>query len=203
MTFFTGFLGATLVGVIAGLFAESWRAIEAAQKRMYSPPNPALRSTAQTNIKGIGVNPEESPIQVLSNGCSTIILRLLLQLVILTIIAIFVWLMPGGDIVQQEVPEEFFVGIVFAAILGLLGSSIIRNWWIITNLYEKMVNPPNPSLSWETDPNDHHVAAKPGQSACDVVAGGCIEIIGRVLWQILLIGLLGLTLLGMYRYLAG
>jgi hypothetical protein len=203
MTFFTGFLGATLVGVIAGLFAESWRAIEAAQKRMYSPPNPALRSTAQTNIKGIGVNPEESPIQVLSNGCSTIILRLLLQLVILTIIAIFVWLMPGGDIVQQEVPEEFFVGIVFAAILGLLGSSIIRNWWIITNLYEKMVNPPNPSLSWETDPNDHHVAAKPGQSAYEVVAGGCIEVIGRVILQILLIGLLGLTILGMYHYLAG
>jgi hypothetical protein len=203
MTFFTGFLGATLVGVIADLFAESWKAIEAAQKRMYSPPNPALRSTAQTNIEGIGVNPEESPIQVLSNGCSTIILQLLLQLVILTIIAIFVWLMPGGDIVQQEVPEEFFVGIVFAAILGLLGSSIIRNWWIIANLYRKMVNPPNPSLSWEADPNDHHVAAKPGQSACDVVAGGCIEIIGRVILQILLIGLLGLTLLGMYRYLAG
>ncbi len=203
MTFFTGFLSATLVGVIANLFAESWKAIGAAQKRMYSPPNPALRSTAQTDIRGIGVNPEEPPIQVLSHGCSTIILHLFLQLVILTIAAIIVWLMPGGDMVQQEVPGEFLGGIVCAAILGLLVLMIIRNWWAIANLYQKMVNPPNPSLSWETDPNDHHVAAKPGQSACDVVAGGCIKIIGRVILQILLIGLLGLTLLGMYRYLTG
>lgn len=200
MNFLAGFVGAGIVGLIGTILAQALANIEAANKRMSSPPKPALRATEEENIKGIGTDPDQSPIQVLNAGCWTIVGNLLLVAIIFISIALIFTSIPE-DALQQEIPEETLVGIFYAALLGALIRAILWNWGEIVNLYRRMINPPEPTLQSTEPPNSHHVAAKPPLSPQQVVVDGCFGIVVGMILQILLVGALLFSVGYMFRYL--
>jgi hypothetical protein len=202
MSFLAGFLGATVVGLAATGIARSLAGIRAAIARMTSPPNPALRKIPGADVSGIGTNPDLSPIRVLNQGCLTIIVNALLMTVILAGIGVLISLMPS-DALPRNVPEQFWVGILYAGLLGVVLRTLFWNWGAILNAYNLMVNPPNPSLRSAEPPNLHHVAAKPSQSPQQVVLDGCLQIISRVLLQLVLLAILILSTLWVLRSLFG
>ena len=153
-------------------------------------------------MSGIGTNPDISPIKVLNRGCLTIIVNLLLMTVIVAGIGVLISLVPG-DALPREVPEQFWVGILYAGLLGILLRTLSWNWGAILNVYNQMVNPPNTSLKSAEPPNHHYVAAKPPQSAQQVVTDGCLQIVARVLLQLVLAAILVFSTQWVLRYLFG
>jgi hypothetical protein len=202
MTFLTGFVGATLVGLLSTFLVGSWATINRAVGRMNSPPHPALQPMPGGDIRGIGTDPAEAPIQVLNHSCLTILVQLILQIAVFFLIIFIIISLPGGTL-QQEIPEETLYGIFFAAALGILTSAVWMNWTVIRSLYNRMVNPPAPSLPETDPPNSHHVAAGPPLSPQQVVVDGCLQIVPRVILQIVLLGLLVFTIRGIILYLNG
>jgi len=202
MSFLVGFLGATFVGLLATWISGLLAGIQAAIARMTSPPNPALGDIPRTDVRGIGTNPDVPPVQVLSAGCSTIIVNLLLVILILAAIGAVIALVPR-DVRPQQIPEDFWVGVLYAGLLGFLVSTILWNWGMIVNLYNLMVNPPNPTLPFADPPNLHYVGSAPPQSPQRVVVGGCLEIILRMILQAVVVGFLVVSTWWVLRYLSG
>lgn len=200
MSFLVGFLGATLVGFVATWINGLLAGIQAAIARMTSPPNPALGDIPRADVSGIGTNPDVSPIRVLSAGCSTIIVNLLLVILILAAMGAVIALVPI-DVRPEQIPEEFWLGILYAGLLGFLMSTIFYNWGVIANLFNLMVNPPNPALRSAEPPNLNYVAAAPPQSPHQVVVGGCLEMILRIILQIVLVGILVFSTWEVLRFL--
>jgi hypothetical protein len=202
MSFLAGFLGATFVGLAASAIGAVLANIQAALAGMASPPHPALRGIRRTDISGIVAEPDASPIQVLGAGCGTIIANLLLMIVILAGIGVLIALIPG-DVLPQRLPEEFWVGVLYAGLLGILMNTLLWNWGTIVNLFNRMVNRPNPTLPPAEPPNLHHVGAAPPMSPQQVVFGGCFEIVLRVVLQVILLGTLVFSTWRVLRYLFG
>jgi hypothetical protein len=201
VAFLIGFVGATLVGLLSTFLVGSWITINQALGRINSPPQPALRAIPGGNIRGIGTDPAEAPMQVLNQSCLTILVQLLLQIVVFVLIVVIIISLSSRTL-QQELPLEALYGIFFAAALGILTSAIWGNWTAIRNSYNSMVNPPAPSLPGADSQNSHYVAARPPLSPRQVVVDGCFEIILRAILQIGLLGLLVFTILGMILYLS-
>ncbi len=175
MSFLAGFLGATLVGLVATGIAGLLAGIQAAVVRMTSPPNPALGDIPGADVSGIGTDPDVSPIQVLNRGCWTIIVNLLLMIIIVAGIGAVISFIPK-DALPRQIPEAFWVGILYAGLLGFLLRTLLWNWGEIVNLFNLMVTPPKPKLKSAEPPNGHTIAAAPPKSPQQVVVGGCFEI---------------------------
>jgi hypothetical protein len=202
MSFLAGFLGATLVGLAATGIARLLAGIQAAIAQMNSPPKPALHRIPGADMSGLGTNPDVSPIQVLNQGCLTIFVNLLLMTIIVAGVGMTISYIPR-DALPREMPEQSWVGILYAGLLGILLRTLFWNWGVIVNLYNLMVNPPNPSLKSAEPPNHHYVAAKPPQSPQQVVAGGCLQIIARVILQLVLLAILIFSTQWVLHYLFG
>jgi hypothetical protein len=201
MGFFAGFVGATFVGLAASAIAGVLANIQAGLAGMTSSPQPALREVPRTDgISGIVAEPDASPIQVLIGGCSAIIANLLLMIAILASIGALIVLIPG-DVLPRRLPEEFWVGVLYAGLLGILMNTILWNWGTIVNLFNRMVNHPNPTLPLTEPPNQHHVGAAPPQTPPQIVFGGCIEILLRAVLQAILLGTLAFSTWQVLRYL--
>lgn len=197
-SFFFGFIIAGLIGWLSSLINKSWKANEKTQKLiLFDVPNPALKPIMESDYKSIGTVPEQSPLQVLIQGCLKLIGQLLVQAILLVSLGLVVLFTT-----QQTITADFFLGNIFAAIFTFLLGAILTNWKKISNLYKIIFNPPSPSLNKATSPNNHYVAAKPAISVYDAVVGGSIEIIGRLIWELVLIGALFLLLRAVYVYLS-
>jgi hypothetical protein len=223
MTVLDGLLIATLFGVFGTFEVWSLSTILAAISRMSSPPHPTLRPTGEGNRRDIGTDPDVSPVNVVSHGCRTIITHLLLQGLVLGGLGTFLLSMQRAS-AQQLFPEtgadNCAVGVVSAAVLGVVLRTMWWNWVVIGNLYHRMVRPPNPTLPKATSavavsstavtatpsggaaasatavasagpPNTHNVGATPTISPLDVLGQGCLEIAGRLILQVFLLGVLG------------
>ena len=202
MSFLTGLLGATLVGLVAGWIAGLLANVQAAAKRMNSPPKPALGDIPGADVSGIGTDPDVSPIQVLNQGCWTIVANLLVMVLIFTVVGTVIALLPKGARPQQ-IPEEFWVGILYAALLGIFIRTLFWNWGAIQNAHKLMVNPPKPKLKSAEPPNSHTIAAAPPKSPQEVVVGGCFEIMLRMILMGVLVGAFILATRGVITYLVG
>jgi hypothetical protein len=202
MSFLTGLLGATLVGLVANWIVALLANIQAAMKRINSPPKPALGSIPRANVSGITTDPDVSPIRVLNEGCGTIIMNLLMMIFTFAVIGTMIALLPRGARPQQ-IPEEFWVGVLYAGLLGILIGTILKNWRTIGNLYKLMVNPPKPKLKSAEPPNSHTIAAAPPKSPQQVVVGGCFEIMLRLIFMGGLVAALIFSTRWVIRYLTG
>jgi hypothetical protein len=202
MSFFVGFAGATAIGVIARRLGRSLAIIQAARATMTSPPDPILKPIQRTRVHGIYTDPDVSPIAVLNRGCARIAGQLLFQVVVWVGVVLVLWILPK-DLFSEPIPEETWVGFLFAVLLGLLVNAIISNWKVIVQLFRRMIKPPNPTLPFERPPNKHTVAAAPPFSPQDVVVHGCLEIVLRMIVQVFLLAGLGLLFREMVRYLLG
>jgi hypothetical protein len=202
MAFLVGFAGATLLGLLSTFLAGSWRTINRAVGRMNSPPHPALRPMPGGDLRVIGTDPAEAPMRVMNRSCSTILVQLILQVAVFFVTVFIIVSLPSG-VFQEEIPKEAVYGILFAAALGVLTAAAWSNWTLTRNSYNRMVNPPAPTLPGSDPPNRHHLAAGPPLSPQQVVVGGCFEIVLRGLVQVVLLGLLIVTLRQMLVYLNG
>jgi hypothetical protein len=200
MSFFVGFAGATLIGVIARILSRSLAIIQAEHTRMTSPPRPILKPIEPRRLHGINTDPDVSPITVLNRGCARIAGHLLFLVVFWAGIISVLFIFPR-DVLSEPIPEDTGVGFLFAVFLGLLVNAIISNWQVILQLYRRMIKPPKPTLAFECPPNRHTVAATPPLSPQEVVVGGCLEIMLRMIVELLLLVGLGLLFREMVRYL--
>lgn len=196
--FFFGFVMAGLIGWLSSTLSKSFSNAEKAHKRIFSDiPNPALKAIRDSSHKSVGTDIEQSPLQILTQGCLTIIGQLLLQVILLSALTATSWFGLSLDITP-----EFFLGVIFAAVFGLLLGEIITNWKKITDLYKKIFTPPSPSLDKKEAPNKHYVAAKPTSPAFAIIIDSSLEISWRLVWQLMLFYLLYLSSSGIYTYLA-
>ncbi|MBE7468025.1 MAG: hypothetical protein DPW09_29685 [Anaerolineae bacterium] len=208
--FFFGFGLTTLVGWLSGLLVASWNTVDKTHKRMFiNVPKPALKPIPDSRNKSVGTDPDQSPLQVLLQGCITILGQLMIQIIFL--FALGVILIVG---LQQEITQKSFVGIIFAGIVGFLTQNIRKNWKKIIQLYKMITTPPNPSLKLEpaSPPNSHYVAATlgppppppplyPPLPPFTVLVKGFYEISWRLIWQLILLFLLFQSFIAAYFYL--
>lgn len=196
--FVLGFLFAGLVGALSGLIWRGWGIIELWRRLMFTiPPQPALRPIARSPNRTVGADPQLSPLQVLGTGCMTIFGQLMFQIILMGSILLLI----QAVFFQVVVTQEFLTGILFAAAAGFLLQYIRLNWLIIAGLYSRIINPPQPILRPITPPNDHHPAARPAEPAFAVVFYGSIEILGRLILEVVLIFLLILLIRAAFVYL--
>ncbi len=221
MTLLHGFLIATLFGIFAFFELLSLTSIQAAMRRMSSPPHPGLRRTGVGNRNEVSTDPDQSPVDVVGRGCRTIAINLLLQAMVLGGSMYFLSLPEASA--QQLFPEtgagECVVGGVSAAVLAIVLGTMVWNWRMIINLHHRMVSPPNPTLPRAISEvavtitaitatpsggvtasgtaaaagplNAHSLGARPAISPLDVIGQGCLEIVARLILQALLFGVLG------------
>jgi hypothetical protein len=194
--FLIGFVAAGIIGILSTIILKSWNTIDKTSKQMFSnPPKPALKPSTDSNIKGIGTDPDQSPLKVLSNGCFTIIGHLLFQIaVVMFMTFLFIQFM------SLPTTPETLTGILFAAIIGFILQQFRKNWKKISDLYKQITNPPNPILNMAGAPNNHYLAAKPSVPAFSVVTNGLLEIGLRLVWGVVLICFLCLSLWLAYLY---
>jgi hypothetical protein len=208
--FFFGFAIATLVGWLSSFVVASWFVVEKTRKRMFvNIPRPSPRLIPDSRNVSIGTEPEQSPIQVLLQGCMTIIAQLFILAAFL--LAVGIILIFG---LKQELTEEFLAGVLFAAVLGFLLQHIRKNWKQISQLYKMITNPPLPALRSEptSPPNNYYVTAilappplappaYPLLPPFAVLIRGIFGISWRLILQLVLLLLLYRSLLAMYFYL--
>jgi hypothetical protein len=196
--FFLSCLTAGFIGLLATLLLGSWARVDKIYKRMFViPPKPDLKSLKDTRSKGIGTNPDQSPITVLTQGCLTIVSQVLLQIGLITAIAgIIVY------ILQQELPEGSLGGVIFAAAFGFLWQNIRKNWKVIVTQWKLITNPPNPTLRQVDPPNSHQLTANPASPAFSVVVDGLIEIGLRLILEFVLFYLLYQSISIAFNYLS-
>jgi hypothetical protein len=202
MNLLAGFMVATLFGLVARVLGRSLATVQAEIARMTSPPHPAFRPTGRPRVMGIDTDPDVSPIQVLNRGCIRIIAHLLLQAIIWGGIILVLFLLPES-VFPEEIPEDTLVGALFAVLLGLLVNALVWNWSVIVQLYRRMIEPPSPTLPYERPPNIHNVAAAPPLSPNQIVFGGCLEMVLRLILEIWLFAALAFLFREMLRYLVG
>jgi hypothetical protein len=178
-------------------------------------PKPFLRPIPDSRNKSIGTDPDQSPTQVLLQGCTTIIAQLFIQVAFLFAVGIILIFGP-----QQELTEEFLAGVLFAAVVGFLLQNIRKNWKKIVQLYKMLTNPPLPVLKLEpaSPPNNYYGSAilapplfappayasrpaYPPLPPFTVLVKGSFEISWRLIWELVLLFLLYRSLLATYFYL--
>ena len=202
MNFLAGFIVVNLFGILARILEHSFATIEAQLTRMGSPPHPILRPTGVPRVSGIGTRPDVSPIRVMIGGCSTIIVHLLLQAFLLGGFIVVLLILPENAL-PDEIPEDTWVGALFAVLIGVLVNAIYVNWLLIVQLFRRMVRPPDATCRSERRPNIHHLAATPPLSPPQVVFGGCFEIMARLIGEVFLVAALVFVIREMIRYLWG
>lgn len=196
--FLITFFIAGVVGYCATLILGSWVTIDQTSKKMFSdPPKPALKPLRNLDSKGVGTDPESSPLQVLTGGCISIIGQLLFQLIIL----VFMYVLISYAFSQVAVAEGVFGGVLFAAIIGVLLQQFRYNWKKIADLFKKVTNPPEPNFKPITPPNEYHSAAAPDAPACSVVLNGTAELVFRFIYLVVITFLLYLSLRAAFFYL--
>ena len=208
-TFFLGFIVAGVLGLLASWVQRSWVTMDRTSKRMFNnPPRPALRPIPGSRNRSVGTEPEQSPIQVLSQGCTTIIGQWLLQGMLFVALGAVIWFS-----LQQELVTNCLAGIIFAAVIGFLLQQLRYQWKTVTQLYTIITRPPVQSLTLERDrpPNNFYTSAslplppsapRPPAPPFAVVVNGSLELAGRSLWLLILLYLLYRALLAMYFYLS-
>lgn len=217
-SFFFGFVIATFIGLLSSSVNASWITVEKTRKRMFvNVPRPLLRPIPDSPNRSIGTDPDQSPIEVLLQGCTTIILQTITLAAFFFAVGIILFF---G--LQQELTEEFLTGVLFVAVLGFLWQNIRKNWKKISQLYKMMTNPPLPALKSEpaSPPNSYYNAAilapppfappaypsrpaYPPLPPFTVLINGSIEISWRLILQLVLLLLLYRSFLAMYFYLTG
>ena len=195
--FFLGFLLAGLIGWISTLFSKSLTTATKARKQMFDAvPKPVLKNIPNANsLKGIDAEPGQSPLQAITDGCTTIIIQLMVQIILLLFLGILFWFFWSS-----EMPQGIFGGVVFAAIMGFLLQNIRKNWKEILRLQKQISQPFTPNLKFTEPPNQHHVAAAPVFPAFTIVFNGFVEIIWRIVWQLVLFYLVFESLSVTYFY---
>lgn len=200
--FLAGFLIVGLVGWFAAQIVQNWVILRGAIRRIFSLPNPVLRPIPGSRNRSIGTDPEQPPVEVLSQGCSIVFERLVTLAILLGVIIFLLWFGINRDTLQiATIPEFFFGGFVFAPLLRILLALIYGNWAEIQNLYNRMINSPTPSLNRAASPNNHFVGARPTVSAFEAIVGGWSAILGRLILQLFLLIALFLLLQFFYLYL--
>lgn len=195
--FFLGLLVAGLIGFLSSQIVAGWNTVDRTHNRMFhNVPQPVLRHIPHSNISGVGTEPDESPLQVLLNGCREVFLQILMQIILFTALGMLIWYN-----LQQELSDSFLVGIIFALVFGILWQQISNNWAIILALYRAIVNSPKPTLKRANPPNQHYVAAWPPFPACSVVVNNSIEIGVRFVWHLILLYLFFQSISAAYFYL--
>lgn len=195
--FFYGFGVAGVVGWLSGRIVSSWNAVGANVFRMFSLiPQPALRPIPGAAPRGIGTDPSVSPIQILRDGCLSIIGYVITQIVLIISLGIVIWFNS-----RLEITQEFLVGILFAMIIGFLLNQIRINWAYIVTLWNLIINPPIPGLSLATQPNNRTLTARPQFPAFTVVFDSIMEISWRLVWHLILLFLLLQSFVAAYFYL--
>lgn len=199
--FLIGFGIAGLIGWLAIFLLGSLGIITGSIAQMFAIPQPILRAIPGVNFSGIGARPGQSPLQILYQGCLAIVTQIFLVILVI-IILVFIWLNVGiGIFLQQRFLQDTVVGFFFAFPVALLLRWIRNNWAQIVNLYNRIINPPNPTLNHVAPPNHHVVAAQPTISAFYIVLNGIIEIGWRLILQIALLILLYLVFQAAFFYL--
>lgn len=184
--FIVGLIMAGVIGWISGRIVGSWNTIGRTSHRMFDfVPQPALRPMPASVNRGIGTEPTISPLQVLWDGCLTIIGQIIIQAMLVIVLGILIWFNFRLDMTQ-----DFLVGIFFALVIGFLLQQLRNNWLHIAGLWSMIVNPPNPVLNPANPPNNRYLAASPPFPAFTVVLNNLIEISWRLIWQLILVSLL-------------
>jgi hypothetical protein len=198
-SFFTGFFVAGFIGWLSTLLLKSWNTIQRTQRQMFeNPPQPALKPLPGIQgISGVGAVPNQSPLQVLISGCTTILMHLFLLLSSFLLMGTLFWFTP-----REDVSSSFFGGIFFAAIVGVLLQNIRFNFKRIVVVYNMMIRPPVPTLNFVNPPNRHNLAAFPSFPPFTVILNGLVEIGLRFIWIIALFYFLYLAISVVYSYLS-
>jgi hypothetical protein len=182
--FVFGVVFATLIGLFSNLINANRSASIAEYARMFTnPPHPRLKGGQ------VGADIEQSPLSVLGNGCLRIIVNAILIGSGVVALVLLIW---GKSLVVTDNP--FWVGVLHTGIFGFLLRAFFRNWQMIRNAYNRIVNPPNPTLPTFNPPNRHVVAANPAIPAFDVVVTSTTEISWRLVWAGVLVLLILFTL---------
>lgn len=188
--FVFGVVFATLFGAFSTLINANWSASIAEYARMFTnPPRPRLKAGQ------VGTDIEQSPLSVLGRGCLRIIVNAVLIGSGMVALVMLIW---GKSLVATDNP--FWVGVLHTGMFGFLLRTVFRNWQMIRNAYNRIVNPPNPILPVFNPPNRHVVAANPAMPAFDVVVTSTLEISWRLGWASILAFLILLTLLSAANY---
>jgi hypothetical protein len=199
MDFLIGFVGMGGIGFIASMLVGAIGQIQAANKRMTSPPKPALSATPGTKTWAVNTDPNKSPVAVLNDGCLKIVLNLLL-IVTLLLGTGFAIAVLGEHGLLPDITQDTLAGAFYAGLLGLLLGVMHLNWRQIGNLRKKMTNPPTPTFPFREKPNVHRTSAKPANSPQEVVFQGCFEIAMRLMFQVALVGALLFSIWRMLGY---
>jgi hypothetical protein len=197
-TFILSFLMAGVIGFLGYGLLKSWKDSEKIRKRMFSdPPRPSLKPIVGSDYKSVGPDPEQSPFEVLTQGCISMVGHWLLEIMLLVSIPFVVWF--SARLVG--IREESILGITFAGVIGWLLQQIRTNWIKIADRLNMILKPPIPSLVQEKEkpPNNFYAAARlalrpppayPPLPPFSVLAKGSVEISWRFIWLILLFALL-------------
>jgi hypothetical protein len=180
----------------------------------------------------IGTDPIKSPANIVVGGCLTIIGHLILQVVVLggSIYFLSSPQVSVQRLFPDPATGQCVVGAATAGVLGIVLRTLVWNWDAIGNLWGKMMNPPKPALPKANPviavagaatatpsggtaavaavaispepPNVHYVGATPPMSPIDVLGQGCLEIVARLILQVLLFGVLGFWAWLVYSYMS-
>lgn len=195
--FLTGFVLAGMVGFLSTQFLKSWTNIDKTHKQMFVyPPVPVPKKLAGGGDWGLGTRPDKSPLSVLFSGCLGIFINLLFSAVWLVVmLGVFFWLSS-----LSEIPPRSWVGVMYAGIVGVIGNGMRKNWKKMGNLYKRIINPPNPALTYPEPPNSFLIGANPALPAFSVVVNSGIELVGRALLMVGLLVSLYFTLASAYYF---
>lgn len=198
--FLAGFLIVGLIGWFSAQIVQNWVTLQGAIRNIFAIPNPALRPIPDSQNRSIGTEPEQSPVEVMSQGCAVVIERFLTLTILLGLISFLLWFIINRDTLRIATIAEFLIGgLVFAPLLRILLALIHGNWAEIQNLYNRMINSPTPLLNRAAPPNNHFIGARPAVSAFEAIVWGWVAILGRLILQVLL--LIALFLLFQFFYL--
>lgn len=192
--FWGGFFAAIGIGFLSNFVRGSWVRIQNTHKRMFvNPPKPVpknLSGAGNQGVSGLGIDPGQSPLAVLSGGCLLIIGNGIFSGLIMGVVGVII----GWIFSLPEIPPDAWNGVMFAGLVGFVFQFVRYNWKKIGNLYGQMVNPPvSTTLDFEP-PNQRVLGARPAAPAFTVVLDNSIEIALRFfLIGVLIVGLIFLT----------
>jgi hypothetical protein len=181
-SFWFGFLISGVFGLLSYGILANWGVLNKIYKRMFVvPPQPDLKPLPEVTHKGISTDPNQSPLNVLIQGCLTFIVFLVAQIFML---AALILLFLG--VLQYEISQGFWGGVIFAGVAGFLLQNIRKNLKEISNLIKLITKPPNPRLNPAAPPNNHVLATRPSAPAFTLIVNSTIECVWRGMWVLAL-----------------
>ncbi len=90
---------------------------------------------------------------------------------------------------------NFVIGFIIAGVIGFCSNLIVMSWQNIGNTNHQMFNdPPQPALRPLPNSINSTIGAEPTESPIQVVAGGCLNIIGQLILQLIFLAVIYLII---------